>query len=399
MTDRPSTPSRPSVGAATPPWRDVRVLGALTQAAVLGAVGVVAWFLVGNLLGGMSLRGLSFAPTFLGTTAGFEIAETTISYTPTDTYARALLAGLANTLLVAVLGIVLSTILGVLAGVARLSSNWLLSRLTAGYVELFRNTPLLVQLFLLYFVVFLQLPAVRDSIVVGDAVYLNQRGISLPRPMPAAGAEVFLVALAAGIGLAVAVRRWASRPRADVRRLPGSGWLALAVLVALPAFAWLVQPAPPFGVDVPVRGTFNVRGGLTVTPEFAALLLSLVLYTSAFIAEIVRGGIQAVPRGQIEAAHALGLSDAVVLRRVVLPQAMRVIVPPLTSQYLNLLKNSSLAIAIGYPDLFNVSTTVANQTGQPVAVMGLVMVTYLLLSLLGSAIMGVVNRRVQLRER
>lgn len=342
---------------------------------------------------------MSVVPGFLDTTAGFEIAETSIDYGPTDSYGRALLVGLINTVAVSLVGIVLSTILGVALGIARLSQNWLLARLTTGYIEVFRNTPLLVQLFVLYFAVFLQLPAVRDSLTLGELVFLNQRGIMLPRPITAPGVETFLAALLGAVALAVGVAWFGRRRAREGRRVRWAGPVALLLLLTLPLLAWLASPVAPLSLELPERGTFNIRGGLSLSPELGALLVGLTLYTSAFIAEIVRGGITAVPHGQVEAARALGLSEGVVMRRVILPQALRVIVPPLTSQYLNLLKNSSLAIAIGYPDLFNVSTTVANQTGQPVAVMVLVMLVYLVLSLVGSAIMNVVNRRVQLPER
>jgi len=375
------------------------VLAVAAQVAVLAVVAVAAWLLVGELLSAMAARGLSFVPGFLDTTAGFEIAETALDYGPTDTYRQALLVGLANTIMVSVVGVALSTILGVLLGIARLSDNWLLSRLTAGYVEIFRNTPLLVQLLVLYFAVFLQLPPVRESLAVGDLAFLNQRGISLPRPLPGLSFGAFAAIVGAASVAAWALWWVARRRKREGRRSPGLRRLALLLLVGAPTVAWISLTEAPIVLELPQLGTFNLRGGMSLSSELAALLVALVLYTSAFIAEIVRGGIQAVPRGQREAALALGLSEGAVLRRVVLPQALRVIVPPLTSQYLNLIKNSSLAIAVGYPDLFNVSTTIANQTGQPVAVIALVMVTYLILSLITAAIMGVVNRRAQLRER
>ncbi len=384
---------------ATPPWRDARVLAIAAQVGVLAVVAVAAWLLLGELLSAMAARGLSFVPGFLDTTAGFEIAETALDYAPTDPYGRALLVGLANTIMVSVVGIALSTVLGVLLGIARLSDNWLLSRLTAGYVELFRNTPLLVQLLVLYFAVFLQFPAVRDSLAVADLAFLNQRGIFLPRPVPGASFGAFAAVVGGALIAAISLWMVAGRRRRDGRRSTGLRRMGVLLVIAAPVVGWIALTDPPILLELPQRGTFNLSGGLSLSPELAALLVGLVLYTSAFIAEIVRGGIQAVPRGQREAALALGLSEGAVLRRVVLPQALRVIVPPLTSQYLNLIKNSSLAIAVGYPDLFNVSTTIANQTGQPVAVIGLVMITYLALSLFTSAIMGVVNRRAQLRER
>ena len=283
-------------------------------------------------------------------------------------------------------------------GIARLSGNWLVSRIAFGYVELFRNTPLLVQLFLLYFAVFLALPPVRDSIVLGP-VYLNQRGVYLPRPVPTDTFGMFLVALI--VGLLIAVTLWVigSRRAGAGRPLRWTGTAGLVALIGIPTLAWLAAPNAPLVIDDPVAGRFNLTGGLALSATFCALLVSLVLYTAAFIAEVVRGGIQAVAHGQREAARAIGLRDSQVLRLVVLPQALRVIVPPLTSQYLNLVKNSSLAIAIGYPDLFNVSTTVANLTGQPVAVIAFVMLIYLVISLVTSLVMNLYNRTVRIRER
>jgi general L-amino acid transport system permease protein len=258
---------------------------------------------------------------------------------------------------------------------------------------------LLVQLFLLYFAVFLALPPVRDSIVLPGPVYLNQRGMYLPRPVPTDTFGTFLVALVIGVVVALLLWLFGSRRAAAGRPLRWTGVAGLIALIGIPVASWLVAPTAPIVIDEPVAGRFNLTGGLALSATFCALLLSLVLYTAAFIAEVVRGGIQAVPHGQREAARAVGLRDSQVLRLVILPQALRVIVPPLTSQYLNLLKNSSLAIAIGYPDLFNVSTTVANLTGQPVAVIGFVMLIYLVISLVTSVVMNLYNRSVRIRER
>ncbi len=307
--------------------------------------------------------------------------------------------GALNTLVIAVAGIILATILGLVLGIARLSGNWLVNRLAAGYVEVFRNTPLLVQLFLLYFAVFLQLPPVRDSIVLPGPVYLNQRGVYLPRPVPTDTFGVFLGACVLGAVVGIGLWVLGSRRAAAGRPIRWAGVFGCLALVGLPALAWALSPTPPIAIEAPEAGRFNLTGGLSFSAAFCALLLGLVLYTAAFIAEVVRGGIQAVPHGQREAARAIGLRDSHVLRLVVLPQALRVIVPPLTSQYLNLVKNSSLAIAIGYPDLFNVSTTVANQTGQPVAVIAFVMLIYLCISLATSVLMNIYNRTVRIRER
>lgn len=389
----------PTQHARVPLWRDTRVRAQAFQVVVVGAVLLGMGALFANLSTEMAQRRLTFELGFLRSTAGFEIAESVIPYSPRDTYGQALLVGALNTLLISVSGIVLATILGLLVGIARLSGNWLVNRIAAGYVELFRNTPLLVQLFLLYFAVFLQLPPVRDSIVLPGPVYLNQRGVYLPRPIPTDSFGMLLLGL--GIGVAAAIALWliGSRRAAAGRPLPWTGPVGLVPLVGLPVLAWLLAPTAPMVVENPAAGRFNLTGGLTFSTAFSALLVGLVLYTAAFIAEVVRGGIQAVPHGQREAARAIGLRDAQVLRLVVLPQALRVIVPPLTSQYLNLVKNSSLAIAIGYPDLFNVSTTVANQTGQPVAVIAFVMLIYLVISLVTSLFMNLYNRTVRIKER
>jgi general L-amino acid transport system permease protein len=385
-------------GTRVAPWRDTRVRAFAFQVIVVGAVVLGLGALFANLSTEMAERRLTFDLAFLRSTAGFEISEAVVPYSPQDTYGEALLVGALNTLIISVAGIILATILGLIVGVARLSGNWLVNRLAFGYVELFRNTPLLVQLFLFYFAVFLALPPVRDSIVLGP-MYLNQRGVYLPRPVPTDTFGSFLIAVAVGVLIAAVLWIVGSRRAAAGRPLRWTGIVGLAALVGIPVVAWVAAPSAPLVVDQPVAGRFNLTGGLALSATFCALLVSLVLYTAAFIAEVVRGGIQAVAHGQREAARAIGLRDAQVLRLVVLPQALRIIVPPLTSQYLNLVKNSSLAIAIGYPDLFNVSTTVANQTGQPVAVIAFVMLIYLVISLVTSLVMNLYNRTVRIKER
>lgn len=397
-----STPVGEQRHSAVPPWRDIRVLRVVAQVVVLLAVGVGIGFLANNLMTAMAERNLSFGYGFLGQRAGFEIGESPVPYSANDTYGQAFLVGLLNTLFVSVVGIVLATVLGVVVGVARLSPNWLLSRVAAGYVELVRNTPLLLQLFVIYFVVLVQLPPVQASISVADLVFLNQRGLFVPSPLFTATFVPWLAIVIAAVVLAVAWRTIA--PRFELARRGGglSRHPGLAGAVAVPVVAvaaWVLLPQPPLPFDVPVAGRFNFTGGLALSTAFTALLAGLVLYTAAFIAEVVRGGIQAVRRGQVEAAQALGLSDRDTLRLVIFPQALRIIVPPLTSQYLNLAKNSSLAIAVGYPDLFKVGTTMANQTGQSVSVIALVMGTYLVISLATSLLMNLYNRRVQVLER
>ena len=384
---------------AVPFWRDVRVLRIVAQVVVVVlVVGLLAW-LTSNMLAAMDQRRLGFGFSFLGRQAGFDISESPIPYTPRDTYLTAFFVGLLNTLFVSVIGIILATILGIIVGVARLSPNWLVRRVASGYVELIRNTPLLVQLFLLYFAVFLQLPTIANTLSIGDAAFLNQRGVFVPGPQAAPGIGIWVGFIVAGIVLAFVARAVARRLEEEGRpsyRLRTAGLLGIIVLGVL---GWFAAGGEPLTFDLPVQDRFNFRGGLRLSPEFTALLVGLVVYTAAFIGEVVRGGIQAIRRGQLEAARALGLSEGETLRLVIFPQALRIIVPPLTSQYLNLAKNSSLAIAIGYPDLFKVGQTMANQTGQPVPVLMLIMGTYLAISLVTSLFMNIYNRRVQVTER
>jgi general L-amino acid transport system permease protein len=382
-----------------PPWRDVRVLAIVSQLIVLAVVLVAGALLLGTLMRRMDERGFFPDLGFLDLTAGFEIAEAAIAYTPSDTYAHALLVGVINTLMVSAVGILLATLLGLVIGVARLSRNWLVAKLALGYVELFRNTPILLQLLVIYFVVFLQLPPVRESIAVADSLYLNQRGVYMPRPEMTPDGATWLISVLAAVVLAGTLWFLAGRRDASGRRATGLRPLALAVLLGLPLATWWLMPSAPVSVEIPELGRFNLEGGLRFTPEFAALTLGLALYTAAFIAEIIRGGIESVSKGQREAARAIGLREGQTLRLVVLPQALRVIIPPLTSQYLNLIKNSSLALAIGYADLFNISRTMSELTGQPVAVIVIVMAVYLVISLLTSLVMNLYNRAVQIHER
>ncbi|HET6379718.1 MAG TPA: ABC transporter permease subunit [candidate division Zixibacteria bacterium] len=385
--------------ATVPPWRDVRVLGIASQVAVLVVVAAGLGLLTSNLLTNMAARNLTFDYGFVGARAGFEIGDSPVPYSADDTYAQAFLVGILNTVLVAVVGIILATILGVIVGVARLSPNWLLARVAAGYVEVIRNTPLLLQLFVIYFVVLFQLPSVQESIALPGSIFLNQRGLFVPSPQRAPTFLPWLTIVAVVLLLAIVGRVIGPRLERGGRRLPPLGRIGLLVALVVAVVAWVLLPEAPVQFEVPVAGRFNFTGGLELSTGFTALLLGLVIYTAAFIAEVVRGGIQAVRRGQVEAARALGLSERDTLRLVVFPQALRIIVPPLTSQYLNLTKNSSLAIAVGYPDLFKVGTTMANQTGAPVSVIALVMGTYLAISLITSALMNLYNRRVQVLER
>lgn len=381
-----------------PFWRDVRVLVVLSQVAFVLVLAVAAGFFYANAASAMRRQGLMTGFDFLSLEAGFEIGETLISYTPADTYARAFAVGLMNTLAVSVVGIVLATILGVVTGVARLSTNWLVNKIAWIYIEIMRNTPLLVQLVFIYFGIFMKLPPVRDSLEFYGIIFANQRGLFLPRLVPSPTFTPWLIGIVLGVVMAVLV--WHTLVRHPKTRYTFAPLLsAFGVFVLVVAFAWNFVGENPLNVELPVKQRFNFTGGSALSPEFSALLFGLVIYTAAFIAEVVRGGIQAVKRGQIEAARAVGLHEMQILRLIIFPQALRVIVPPLTSQYLNLAKNSSLAIGVGFPDLFNVSMTIANQTGQPVPVIIIVMTTYLAMSLFTSLLMNIYNRYVQILEK
>jgi general L-amino acid transport system permease protein len=384
--------------ARVPPWRDVRVLRIVAQVVVVLAVGGLIAVLGFNLVDTMAERRLSFSLDFLDRRAGFDIGESPVPYNPNDSYGQAYLVGLMNTLFIGVLGIILATILGVIVGVARLSPNWLLRQIAGAYVELMRNTPLLVQLFFI-FAILLQLPPVRDTFALPGGIFLNQRGLFVPAPQPSPSFAPWAVIVGAGLVVAVAAVVIAGRREAAGQPTYRLRLIGLALFGAAVIGGWFAVGGDPVAFDVPRQERFNFTGGMALSASFTALLVGLVIYTAAFIGEVVRGGIQAVRRGQVEAAEALGLSGGQTLRLVVFPQALRVIVPPLTSQYLNLVKNSSLAIAVGYPDLFKVGVTMSNQTGQPVPVIVLIMGTYLAISLVTSLFMNIYNRRIQVLER
>ncbi|MCO5129311.1 MAG: ABC transporter permease subunit [Xanthobacteraceae bacterium] len=331
---------------------------------------------------------------FLSQTAGFGVSQSLIPYSESDTYARVFLVGLVNTLVVAAVGIVFATLIGFAVGIGRLSRNWLVARISGGYVELVRNLPLLFQILFWYLAVLGALPAPRQSISLFEQVFISNRGLVIPRPAPHDGLAVFLVAI--GVALAAAlVLGFYARRRLFREGRPMTIWPAvLGLLIGLPLIAVLAFGAP-FSFEIPRLRGFNFAGGLRVAPEFVALALALSTYTAAFIAENVRAGILAVPRGQMEAGESLGLSHGATLRLIVVPQAMRVILPPLTNQYLNLTKNSSLAVAIGYPDLFSVfAGTTLSQTGQAIEIIAITMGVYLLISIATSVAMGFYGRRV-----
>ncbi len=380
-------------------WNDPRLRALLFQLVFLVAVLGLLGFIVHNTLANLHTRGISTGFDFLANEAGFGIIQTLVEYSETSSFGRTFLVGLLNTLLVSVLGILLATLLGFVIGIARLSGNWLVSRLAAVYVEVFRNIPLLLQIFFWYFAVLRALPRPRDSLSLGDAVFLNLRGLYLPRPLFEPGFGWVFAALMLAVTAALLLAAWARRRRLATGQGLPSGWIGLGLILLLPSLAFVLTGAP-LGWELPALKGFNFQGGITVIPELAALLLALTIYTAAFIAEIVRAGILSVPKGQTEAAAALGLKRRHVLRLVIIPQALRVIIPPLTSQYLNLLKNSSLATAIGYPDLVNVfAGTTLNQTGQAVEVIAMTMAVYLSISLSISLFMNWYNARIALTER
>ncbi|MBR0694174.1 ABC transporter permease subunit [Bradyrhizobium lablabi] len=392
-----STPKRPPAR----PWRlslsDPRVAGLFWQIVVVAiAVAAVAW-LWSNAVHNLSVRRISTGFAFLGREAGMPIADSWIEYSPKNTYLRAFIVGIVNTLRVAVIGIVLATVLGTAVGIARLSSNWLLSRLAAVYVEVLRDLPLLLQL-LFWYVLMQGLPAARQAWKPVEGVFLSNRGLVLPSiPLDAAN---LWTTLAAVVGLTVLHfirRRLIAQQMLDGRARPAWPY-AIVLVVVLPALVSLLSGAS-WRITLPELRGFNFVGGLTLAPEYFALLIALVTYTSAFIAEIVRSGIQAVPRGQWDAAKALGLKRSFVLQHIVLPQALRVIIPPMTSQYLNLTKNSSLAVAVGYQDIVSIANTTLNQTGQAIEAIALIMMVFLTISLGISLFMNWYNARIALVER
>jgi general L-amino acid transport system permease protein len=379
-------------------WNDERHRLLLFQLLIIGAVAAILFYLGSNAVANLRRQGIVGGFGFLEHEAGFEISPTLIPYTPADSYAEALLVGLLNTLMVAAIGIVLASLWGLVVGLARLSRNWLVARLALGYVELMRNTPLVLQLFVWWNLLKISAPGPRQAWKVMPGVFVSNRGVALPVPNyePAHGWS--LLALALGLASSILLARWASRRRALTGKAFPTIRVGLALTLLPPAIVFLALGAP-LSLDMPRLGTFNFAGGITVSPEFSALVIGLVVYTAAFIGEIVRGGIEAVSRGQSEAARALGLSNAQALRLVVLPQAVRVMIPPLTSEYLNLAKNSTLAVAIGFFDYFSVANTMLNQTGQAVEAMTLIAAVYLSLSLGLSLLMNLYNRRMALVER
>jgi len=365
--------------------------------AILGVVALV-WFLASNTQENMKVRGIQSGFDFLSQAAGFDIGETMIPYDPSESYGKAIWVGVLNTLRVAVIGIVLTTVLGVLIGVGRFSRNALVRGLCYGYVELFRNVPILLQLLMWYLFFVEVLPPPQQAWNAGDLFYLSKGGFAFPEPIWAAGHGLMLLGALGGVAVGVWWRRRAQR-MFELTGQDRNRWaVPLAAVLLLALVGWALGGAPREW-SLPEQQAFMVDGGASATPEFMAVLLGLVVYTAAFVAEVVRGGIQSVSHGQTEAASAIGLSRRQQMRLVVLPQALRVIVPPMTNQYLNLTKNSSLAVAIGYPDVVSIANTTLNQSGRAVECIAIIMLVYLCTSLGTSALMNWYNTRVAIKER
>ncbi len=368
------------------------------QVVVIGGFGLIVWWLISNTLRNLEIRAIATGWDFLTREAGFAIGESVIEFEPEHSYGRALWVGILNTLRVAIVGIFFATILGTIIGIGRLSKNWLVSKSCSVYVEFMRNLPLLVQLFFWWAMFQDAFPGPREALQPLPGVFLSNRGIKLPIP-----AEHWIhawmgFAFLAGIVASYFMKRWAAaRQAATGEQFPVFA-AAMGLIFGLPIIVWLIGGAP-IAMDWPVMRGFNFSGGLTMTPEFAALVVGLITYTAGFIAEIVRAGILAVPHGQTEAASALGIRKGPMLQLVILPQALRVIIPPMTSQFLNLTKNSSLAVAIGYPDLVSIANTTLNQTGQAIEGISIIMAAYLTVSLSISVFMNWYNKRIAFKER
>lgn len=379
-------------------WRSRAARGLIYQLLAVLAIAGGVWFLAHNTQQNMQVRGIQSGFDFLGQAAGFDIGETMVAYDPSQSYGRAIVVGVLNTLRVAVIGIVLATLLGVLVGVGRFSRNALVRGLCYGYVELFRNVPILLQLLMWYLFFVEVLPQPQEAWKLADLFFLSKGGFSFPVPVWAAGHA--WMAAGAMAGLAVAWW-WRRRVQAqfEATGVEGNRWAVPVVAVLVLAIAGWALGGAPRAWSLPEQSAFMVDGGASATPEFLAVLVGLVMYTASFIAEVVRGGIQSVSHGQTEAASALGLSRRQTMRLVVLPQALRVIIPPLTNQYLNLTKNSSLAVAIGYPDVVSIANTTLNQSGRAVECIAIIMLVYLSTSLTTSLLMNAYNKRVAIKER
>ena len=378
-------------------WRSQAFRGLIYQIIAIGVVGLGVWWLASNTMQNMQVRGIQSGFDFLKGPAGFDIGESLYEFDSSQPYWQAFLVGLTNTLRVAVVGILLTTILGTLLGVGRFSRNALVRGLCYAYVEFFRNVPVLLQLLMWYLMFTEVLPTAQEAWTLGP-LFLSKGGLTFPVPIWAAGHLWALIGLIAGVAVAVVYRRWAFRQFEASGKLKSMFWVPLAIILLMGVAGWLAGGAPA-QFNQPTKGDFSIENGGSLTPEFLSVLIGLTVYTAAFVAEVVRAGIQSVARGQAEAAAALGLNQSNVMKLVILPQALRVIIPPMTNQFLNLTKNSSLAVAIGYPDVVSIANTALNQTGRAVECIAIVMLVYLTTSLTTSLLMNWYNARSAIKER
>lgn len=391
------TPDTPPKKHGNWSWRSQAFRGLIYQLITVAVIALVVWFLAHNTLQNMRVRGIKSGFDFLSQAAGFDIGESLYPFDSEQSYLQAFLVGLTNTLRVAVVGIVLATLLGTVLGVGRFSRNALVRGLCLSYVEFFRNIPVLLQLLMWYVVLTEVLPSADHAWTFGY-FFLSKGGLNYPIPVWAMGQLWAAIGLVVGVALIWLYRRWARRQFEATGRQRSQFWVPVLILVGSSLLGWALGGAPT-ELNHPIKGEFSIENGGALTPEFLAVLLGLTLYTASFIAEVVRAGIQSVPRGQGEAAAALGLSRQQEMRLVMLPQALRVIIPPLTNQYLNLTKNSSLAVAIGYPDVVSIANTALNQTGRAVECISIVMLVYLTTSLGTSLLMNWYNSRAAIKER
>ncbi len=387
-----------ALDARVPFWLDPKVRSIFYQIAVLSTVGLLAWYLVSNTLVNLEKQSIATGWGFLQRESAFEIGESPIPYSAANSYGRALIVGALNTLKVAFVGVVITIILGTLIGMARLSSNWLISKLASIYIEVMQDIPVLLQLFFWYAIFYETLPSPRQALNPMTGVFFCNRGAIFAIPESHPAFKYMFLAVFTGCAVIYLLRYWARTRQAKTGKTFPVVRVSIGIIAGFPLLTWLAFGAP-MKMSVPELAGFNFEGGMTLSPEFIALLLGLVLYTAAFVAEVVRAGIQAVSKGQREAAMSIGLKSNQVLQLVILPQALRVILPPLTSQMLSLTKNSSLAVAIGYPDFVSVANTTINQTGQSVEGVALIMAVYLIFSLSTSVIMNWYNKRVTMVER
>ncbi len=379
-------------------WNDEKTRGIIYQIVTALLVAFIGYYLISNVQENMAKQSIASGFDFLEKEAAFEIGETSIQYSAADTYGRALVVGVLNTLKISLVGMVLTTLLGTFLGICTLSSNWLVSKLATAYVELFQNVPVLLQLFFFYALFYEAFPGPRQALHPIPGVFFSNRGMDFAIPAAHYAWSYMAYAVIAASCIAFAISRWARKRQEQTGQQFPSFWVGLGIIFGLPLITWLICGAP-LELNVPELKGFNFSGGHNISPEFSALLIGLVLYTASFVAQIVRAGIQSISHGQTEAAMSIGLKQKHVLSLVIFPQALRVIVPPLTSQLLNLTKNSSLAVAIGYPDFVQVAGTTINQTGQAVEGVALMMMVYLTLSLLTSAFMNWYNKKIAIVER